>query len=398
MTVAKGAGMKVGFVVGRFPQLSETFVAHQVKATLEHGSEVTVVCEGVCALPATDLSSAGRPLADFAEDWWGPLGALRASLARLPHRLSDKIMTGLDTLALPRLRRQDVVVAHFGYNGLRVARLIKRGLMRCPLITVYHGYDVGVPYAENGLGIYKELFKHGHLHLTVNEHFRRLLIEAGAPEDRTFVHHMGVNLEEIPFLERNFSDSPFLFVSVSRLTQKKGIEFALRALAILKSERPDILWHYNIVGDGPLLTQLCELRDTLGLDEQVTFEGSQSHARVKDILATAHIFLLPSVTASNGDVEGIPVAIMEAMASGLVVVSTIHSGIPEIVQDGLTGFLTQERDPEALFSAFLRVFQNTDALNEIAKRAREKVESDFNNIKQDKKFFQYLVNSKNYFQ
>ncbi len=98
----------------------------------------------------------------------------------------------------------------------------------------------------------------------------------------------------------------------------------------------------------PLRGELEKLSADLGIAERVQFLGSQPHKVVKNWLARAHVFVLPSVTAQNGDVEGIPVALMEAMAAGLTVVSTRHSGIPELIEHGVGGFLSPERDVEAL--------------------------------------------------
>src|SRR5439155_17216983 len=140
----------------------------------------------------------------------------------------------------------------------------------------------------------------------------------------------------------------------------------------------EIDWRYHIIGDGPLRTSLERLAAELGLAQRVTFSGSLPHCEVKRQLRSAHLFLLPSVTASDGDMEGIPVALMEAMAAGLIAVSTYHSGIPELIEDGATGFLAPERDTEALAAKLAWVFDHPRECEDVALAARCKVEDHFN--------------------
>ena len=135
---------------------------------------------------------------------------------------------------------------------------------------------------------------------------------------------------------------PVTLVTVARLVPKKGIEDAIRAVAALAPKYPTLSFH--IVGDGPQRSGCQTLIEELGVQNQIRLLGQQPAEGVKHALKSADIFVAPSYTASDGDIEGIPVAIMEAMASGLPVVSTNHSGIPELVMDGVTGCLVAERD------------------------------------------------------
>jgi colanic acid/amylovoran biosynthesis glycosyltransferase len=321
-----------------------------------------------------------EPLATLmanARDWWGPAARLRPAMPHLPARLRDKVSTAFDAAFARHLNACDVVVAHFGHNGARVARLKKWNLLNPPVVTIFHGYDVGVPIREGALSRYHDLFGHGALCLTVNDFFRRVLIEAGAPESRVAVHHMGIDISDISYEWKSWRQAPLQLITVCRLAEKKGVEFALRALALLAAAEPDVDWRYTVIGDGPLRGSLEELSSRLGLAERVSFLGSLPHGEVKQWLRRSHAFVLPSVTASNGDIEGIPVALMEAMAAGLTVVSTYHSGIPELLEDQKTGFLAPERDIETLSARLAWVARNPEACEEIAMAARAKVEADF---------------------
>jgi len=373
--------------VGRFPSLSETFIISQMSSLLERGFHVDVVCNGIAADEHLDRQR--EPLATLlakTRDWWGPAARLRPALSRVPGRFRDKISTAFDAAFARHLNSCDVVVAHFGHNGARAARLKKWNVLKPPLIVIFHGYDVGVPAREADLSRYKDLFGRGTLCLTVNDVFRRMLIDAGAREENVAVHHMGIDPDAIPYAWKSWRGGPLELISVCRLTEKKGVEFALRALAIVAASDPLLEWCYTVVGDGPLRPSLEALAGSLGIERRVVFLGGRPHAEVKQRLRQAHAFVLPSVSACNGDVEGIPVALMEAMAAGLTVVSTYHSGIPELIEDGRTGFLAPERDAATLASRLAWIARNPEACEPVAQAARRKVEADFNNHRLDEDF------------
>ncbi|MEK1891393.1 MAG: glycosyltransferase, partial [Phyllobacterium sp.] len=201
---------------------------------------------------------------------------------------------------------------------------------------------------------------------------------AGAPSTKVVVQHMGVPINKIEYSWRSFEQGTMNLISVCRLTEKKGIEFALRALRQLSNAKPQLDWSYMIIGGGELLDGLIKLAKSLGIADRVTFLGSRPHSEVRQHLREAHVFLLPSVTATDGDVEGIPVSLMEAMAAGLTVVSTYHSGIPELIDDQTTGFLVPERDVEALAAKLLWIAEYPSQCERLALAARRKIEGEFN--------------------
>jgi colanic acid/amylovoran biosynthesis glycosyltransferase len=128
--------------------------------------------------------------------------------------------------------------------------------------------------------------------------------------------------------------------------EKKGVEFGIRAVAKIITKYAQV--EYKIAGDGPLRGDLQALIDRFNMNDKISILGFQRQDQVADLMSKADILVAPSVTSKDGDMEGIPVVIMEAMARGLPVLSTLHSGIPELVEDGKSGFLVPERDPMAL--------------------------------------------------
>jgi colanic acid/amylovoran biosynthesis glycosyltransferase len=188
---------------------------------------------------------------------------------------------------------------------------------------------------------------------------------------------MGVDCKRLLFTPRQLDETNGVrLVSVGRLVEKKGFEYAIRAVANLLEFYPDI--EYTIVGDGPLKERLQELVQKLHVSDVIHFVGQRKQEEVIDILARSHVLLAPSVTAEDGDQEGIPVTLMEAMAVGLPVLSTLHSGIPELVQDGVSGFLVPERDMDALSNRLAYLIEHPEIWPEIGLQGREFIEEHHN--------------------
>jgi colanic acid/amylovoran biosynthesis glycosyltransferase len=252
------------------------------------------------------------------------------------------------------------------------------GLLDLPIVTTFHGYDLSAAITSGRSGRYAQLFRHGILSLPISEYWAERLRGLGCPADRIVVHHMGIDPERLAFRARSASDNgPVRLISVGRLIEKKGHRFTIQALAALRQRNPGLAFTLDIVGEGPEAADLKAEVARLGVADRVTFHGGLPHDRTLALLDAASIFVLPSVTAASGDMEGIPVSIMEAMAQGLVVVSTFHSGIAELVEDGKSGVLVPERDVPALADAIERILQHPDAWPEYARAGRRKVEAEF---------------------
>ncbi|WP_444677370.1 glycosyltransferase [Halomonas sp. E19] len=146
----------------------------------------------------------------------------------------------------------------------------------------------------------------------------------------------------------------------------------MQAVADVASQRPDLNFTYELIGDGPLWEQVAEQVRVLGMESRINLHGALPHDEVQRLLKDADIFLLPSVTASNGDQEGIPVALMEAMASGMPVLSTSHSGIPELVEEGVSGYLVPERDSQGLAAKLLDLLQHPKIRLAFGREGRKK--------------------------
>lgn len=387
--------MKIAVVVGRFPSVSETFILSEIVWLIEQGHEVEILAlrQGPAGtlhpeIEHYDLLSRTRYLAAMPSGVRRVLFAAGPLLRVLRHRpgliggLLNTRRFGREARSLQLLYAGaslldgdlgfDVIHAHFGPHGALAAALRALGLVRGAVVTTFHGADVAMGQRRDPAR-YRALFDSGDRFLTVSRLWRERLIEAGAPASRVVVHHMGVDTTVHRPGRPAASNDPTKLISVCRLTEKKGIRYALEALASLHGH-PFV---YHVVGDGPLLTDLETLAQQLGIMDKVVFHGAQPAPAVKALLDASQLFLLPSVTAQNGDQEGVPVALMEAMAAGLPVVSTFHSGIPELVDDGVSGRLVPERDVGALAKAIESLIGDTSQRVAMGYQARKKVEREF---------------------
>jgi colanic acid/amylovoran biosynthesis glycosyltransferase len=263
--------------------------------------------------------------------------------------------------------RYDVVHSHFGPMGLVGARLCDLGALTGPLLTTFYGYDVS---RRRYIDAYRFLFQRGDLFIAVSEHMRQRLLALGAPPKRVIVHSLGVDVERFrPAAQASPRAAAVTIVSVSRFVAKKGLEDGLRAVARVVRGRPGL--RYVLAGDGPLRARLEALSVELGLSAVVRFCGWQGQDAVAALLREADLLLAPSVTAADGDTEGTPVVLLEALASGVPVVATHHAGIPEIVAEGVHGLLAPEGDVPALAEAVRTLLDSPGLARQMGRSGRE---------------------------
>jgi colanic acid/amylovoran biosynthesis glycosyltransferase len=272
-------------------------------------------------------------------------------------------------------RRYDVVHCEFGHLGILGLRLKQIGALRGTLVTSFRGND-STGFLRAHPGVYRELFAQGDLFCPVSESLRQRIVAAGCPAKRTVIVHSGIDLTALPHRPPyRKADEPTRLLTVGRLVEKKGIEYAVRAVGhLVKSGRQVRL---TVAGDGPLGSALAQLIGAEGLQDHVRLIGWVDDDRVPGLLREAHILVAPSVTAASGDTEGIPNTVKEAMASGLPVVSTWHGGVPELVEDGVSGLLAPEKDAAALADRLAYLIDHPDLWRRLSQAARHKVEAEF---------------------
>jgi colanic acid/amylovoran biosynthesis glycosyltransferase len=254
------------------------------------------------------------------------------------------------------------------------------GLIRGSFLTTFYGYDISSHVKQYGPDLYRHLFRSCDRVLCLSEYMQQELIRLHCPRARIRIHHLGVDLSRFTFAVRTRRpDRGVNLFTPARLVEKKGLEYAIRAVGQLVDRHPSIC--FRIAGDGPLRKDLEALIARLKLERHVQLLGWQTQDQVVKQLNEADIFLAPSVTAADGDQEGTPTVLIEALAQGLPVVSTLHSGIPEIVRDGESGFLVPERDVEALADRIGFLIEHPELWAKMGAAGRAHVEKHFDSNK-----------------
>lgn len=364
--------LKVAFFVNVFPVLSEAFIMTNGAALLDAGCEVDIYAlEGPAPVTAERhgmlqthaLEARAHVAAPPATSAWAQapqalaravsgLGLRAFSVAALhAHRQRGLSLRPLyEAAAFQRRGHYDILHAQFCTLAPMVLRHRRAGALRGAMITHVRGYDIAAGLAARWPKLHPEAFGGADWAIANCEYFRQRAIALGADPARTSVVPSGVRPEAFPYLARlGPSSGGARLLGVGRLVEKKGFVYALHALrSVLNGGASARL---RLIGEGPERAALEREINALGLQDHVALLGARSQETIAAELAEADIFLAPCVTASDG-AEDAPINVLkEAMLAGLPVVSTLHGGIPELVEHGHNGLLVPERDSDALAQA-----------------------------------------------
>ncbi|MBU0477492.1 glycosyltransferase [bacterium] len=395
--------MKIAFIVGHFPSMSETFILNQITGLIDLGHEVDIFAfekkEYNCKVHEEIIT---YNLLDKVHYFYSPkkrserlTGALFIIIRNF-HKNPFAIKRCLNFKKYGRYhainnlfkcrpffeKKYDIIHCHFGSNALKI--LFLKEVFDIKLVTSFHGYDLSLFINEHGKNVYRPLFEKGDLFLPVSEYWKRCLLDLGCSIDKIIVHHAGILVEDVA-LKKNKPNSynKIKIITVARLVEKKGIEFAILASKNLMNNYANM--EYIIVGDGPLRERIELMLNSLSMNEHIKLLGWRTKKEVRESMDSADIFVLPCVTSADGDMEGIPVSLMEAQGFGLPVVSTYHSGIPELVKDGETGFLVAERDIDSLTSKLEYLIRDREICLKMGKHGQKLVAEKFNIRKLNKR-------------
>ncbi len=398
--------MKIAFIVEDFPVLSQTFIIDQIAGLIDLGVDVEIFAESPGDVNLNQLGFNAK--VHYAGDipkgklyrFKRAVSLISRAVFKSPLKVSDSLLAIFKDHCGAPLRHFcwidqfygkgfDVVFCHFGPTGSK-AVLLKRFGLKARLVTVFHGYDLSRYLLKHGKGVYDKLFKYGDMFLPISEFWKKKLIDIGCDQKKITVHHMGIDVNKFPFRERGLSpDETVKFLTVGRLTEKKGQEYAIKALS--KIDENGTSFQYTIAGQGPQQEHLKALVSHLGLQDKVNFTGAVSRDRAIELYAQSHIFILTSITAEDGDQEGIPVVLMEAQACGIPVISTFHTGIPELVKDGKSGFLVPEKNVDQLAEKLDSLISSASQWAELGSAGKDIVHKDFNNEKLSEKLVKLLT-------
>jgi len=308
-----------------------------------------------------------KPATHFLRRFWF------RQLRDVPWQISDtelralvNLLTGIDARLLH---------IYFGQIAVHLLPLIRA--WKNPSIVSFHGADVTVDMNKPAYRqATRQMLEAVKLVLVRSQSLRRAVADLGCDPDKIKIHRTGIPLVEFLFRERSWPKSgEWRFVQAGRLIEKKGLPVTLRAFAVFLGKYPNAT--LTIAGEGAMLGELQQLARELNVDARVSFTGFISQEQLRDIYYRSHIFLHPSQTGHDGNQEGIPNSMLEAMATGLPVFATQHGGIPEAIENDVSGVLVQERDHEELAWALLDGAEDPAFLSRIARSGAEVVRKNF---------------------
>jgi glycosyltransferase involved in cell wall biosynthesis len=277
-----------------------------------------------------------------------------------------------------RRTRPALIHSHFAVDAADALGMQRS--LRIPMVVTLHGFDVSTSdegFARNRSGRRflarrSRLWQAASQFVCVSNAIREIALRAGYPEEKLTVRYIGIDCEmfsAVPAADREEN----LILFVARLVEKKGCEYLIRAAAQLRERHREA--RLVIVGDGPLRGQLEQLATQLKVPAE--FLGVQGPDAVRGWMQRSTVLCNPSVTAANGDTEGLGMVFAEAQATGLPVVSTQHGGIPEVVHDGETGLLARERSVEELANHLERMLVDRTFWDACSERGKQWIRERF---------------------
>ena len=378
---------RVGYVLKMYPRFSETFIVHEILQQEAVGTHVEIFSlrlpidgrfhEALARVqaPVTYLSREHK-----ASLFWSSLREAAREVPTITEHLDellaapeDEALAAVELAGAIRRSGLEHLHAHFGSIAADVARLAAR-LTGITYSFTAHAKDIFHEEVDPA-GLATKL-REAHTTVTVSDFNRtHLRAEFGEDAERVVRLYNSVDLEAFPFEPKGVAPGPARVAAVGRLVEKKGFGDLLTAVATLVDEGRDV--HLDLVGTGPLEPVLREQVRTLGLGDRVTMHGALPQGRVREIVADAAVFAAPCVIGADGNRDGLPTVLLEALALGTPAVSTPVTGIPEIVRHEETGLLVPESDPGALAAALARTLDEPEAAAERARSARSLLEADF---------------------
>lgn len=290
----------------------------------------------------------------------------------LSRKFGTSTVDSQDTASLAKFIRENrisCVLAEYGMTAVSIMRACE--LAGVPLVAHFHGYDAyRYDILEKYKNDYVELFRKADRVIAVSQHMKNHLISLGAPAEKVIYNSCGadlLNISPIPFSERSRNT----FIMVGRLTHKKGPLQSIKAFSKLAKEFPEA--RLTIIGNGPLETDCRECIRAYGLESSCIMMGKLDHNQALEEISKSYCFLQHSITSDMGDMEGTPVAVLEAMMLGIPVIATRHGGIVDIINNESLGRLVGENDVDSMTDAMTLLLRNPEVAKAIGEEARKYV-------------------------
>ena len=361
--------MRTAIVTGEYHIGGETFINRHIQHLF--GGDTVVVCGRFHGSNPYDKAWFARREKPTTADlltapYWMMRNRILHNTSRLPFGRAKRDLT-----TFLRDQKVELILAEFGTQALAMAPLANE--LNLPIFTYFRGTDASKAIqTERMREAYRRMMPRLAGVFSVSQFLLDNLARHDIRHPNSVVIPSGVDVRRFVPGQKQ----PLSCLAVGRFVEKKAPLTTLRSFAEATRDLPHA--RLDFIGDGPLLAPAQALADELGAKERVIFHGSQPHDFVRGKLATAQFFLQHSITAANGNTEGLPTAIQEAMACGCITVSTRHAGIPEAIDEGNTGWLVEEHDADGFTTAIGRAMQATDT-GDMASLARRVAEERFDN-------------------
>jgi len=351
---------KLLFVVNKFPRITETFILSQMKAFADAGYLLTILSKEKDETAIIHPDVMNYKLLDYT--------------CYIDYRDPQN-----HTYLCDMMQQFDVVYCQYANIGCIFAELKQKSNFNGKLVVCVRGWTTGGRHIQNNLSKYMLLFEKTDLILPVCHFFRNKFIKYSCPPEKIIVHHSAIDCDKIAYKERKNSKKNIInILTTARLINSKGLDKGIKAVARLIRRYPSI--RYTIIGGGELYESLKSLIAKYEMKEKIILLGWQPHDVVKTALYDADIYVHPSIAC-----EGIPNAIMEAMASGLPVVSTDVNGTPELVKNNKTGIVVRAGSVSELEQGIERLIQDKELRDRMGLKGRQYVEKEHNIVLENQK-------------
>ncbi|MFC1709908.1 glycosyltransferase family 4 protein [Candidatus Omnitrophota bacterium] len=387
---------KIAYILSQFPETHETFILREIKALLKRGVDLKVLSLKPCRdrvvhpeareLKKMTLYGKAYSLWSIVYGLLHPISTLKALLyVNRTYQRSNKdlikaIYVFLECLYFARyIKKEEITHIHGHWATMpTTAAVILSTLTGVPFSFTAHAWDIFVD--RSGL---EEKIRRSKFVVTCTDYNRKFLNDLcnNSQSEKIYLNYHGVDLIKFSIANRvpRIANEPLRILSIGRLVETKGFEYLIEACCILRDREID--FECLIVGSGPLLRRHKSHVKRHNLGNNVKFVGVKTQDEIRELYGQATVLVQPSVIAKNGDRDGIPNVILEAMSIGVPVVSTDISGIPEAIIHDKTGVLVQERDRTFLAFAIERLWKNVQLRKKIIKNGRQLIEEKFSTDK-----------------
>lgn len=284
-----------------------------------------------------------------------------------------------------KIRKPDYIHCHFGTNGMIAEKVTSALKWPVPLFVSFHGFDT-VPYKARQTD-YVRLFKNAS-HIFTNSNFLKSKVEAlGCDTQKISIIPVGIWNNKL-LENRSRNSDKFMFLTIGRLIEVKGIAYSLQALKLFREENPEADFEYIIIGDGELREELKALTKRLLLNDCVFFSGGVTADVVNNYLGKATVFILTGITTGDGRAETQGLVYQEAARHGLPLIASDAGGVSEYVRDGITGLIAREKDVIDIKEKIKMLYFDAELRERMGKAAEVYAKANFDQMKLTQKMIE----------